>query len=105
MSASSTSLMQTSRVPVSFICYGFGDEESVGRSVDGSSVGVPDGDGSPETDGLDVSVGVEVVDFVGVRLGLGERVVRVGRGALVCEGDASGVGATLTGAGGGRTSR
>jgi hypothetical protein len=62
-------------------------------------VAVPEGDGLPDV------LGVGVVDFVGVSLGLGERLVRLGRGVLVCVGVAVGVGATVVIGAGGRTSR
>jgi hypothetical protein len=81
---------------------GLADDESVGEVGDGSRVGAPD-DGLPDV--LGVWLGVAVVDLVGVLLGVGERLVRLGRGVLVCEGVAVGVGATAVIGGGGRTSR
>jgi hypothetical protein len=69
--------------------------------VDGSPVVLPDGDGAPEVVVLEVGLGV-VVDFVGVLLGLGERLVRVGCGVLVCTGVTVWV---VVAGGGGRTSR
>lgn len=85
------------------MAYGVAVGESVGDGVDALSLGDPEGEGVTER--VDVGVGLDVLVFDLEGVGLGERVVRVGRGVWVSEGVTVGVvGATLT-AGGGRTSR
>lgn len=74
---------------------------AVGEAVDVSSVVLPDGDGLPETVGLEVGAS----DFVGVLLGVGERLVRVGSGVFVCSGVTVWPLLLVAGEGGGRTSR
>jgi hypothetical protein len=64
--------------------YGVADDVSVGDELDGVSAEVSDGDGLPEI--VVREVGLGAFDFVGVLLGVGERLVWVGCGVLVSSG-------------------
>jgi hypothetical protein len=60
------------------------DDASVGDELDGVPVGVSDGDGLRES--VELEVGLGVFDFVGFLLDVGEWLVWVGCGVLVCSG-------------------